>query len=374
MGWLGAGSGCELEPVAPRPAHALGLPVSQTILHRGAGHQGFTVCFDHRTRNPAWVLERLSRSNAGGKEDRRHCSFQEDDGVLAKFRSHLAAFAHSGYDRGHMAAAADHNRSGECGLADTFLLSNISPQTPWLNRGPWKALERSVRGLVESPPDQGNSAAEEGEEGSAFDEVFVLSGPLYLPTVPLPAPTAGASVVSVLSRVVSYNVLGTSESVQGCSGPVAVPTHFFKVVLARDERQDARRQLHLAAFVLPNLASSEGEHGGSDCGGTTIGGGAAAVAATSARLNLTDYLVPLESVERASGLDIFPCLLADANVRESLRLAERVVLEGRTGLLKENGRAGRQPLGGPLEVRHLCAEPLWGRGGKRFLSAKLSRE
>jgi endonuclease G len=51
----------------------------------------------------------------------------------------------SGYDRGHLTAAADATTEEE--MHDTFLLSNMTPQSSELNRGAWKELEAYVRDL-----------------------------------------------------------------------------------------------------------------------------------------------------------------------------------------------------------------------------------
>ena len=50
----------------------------------------------------------------------------------------------SGYDRGHNFPAAD----GACdviSMTESFYFSNMTPQTPQLNRGDWKALEELTR-------------------------------------------------------------------------------------------------------------------------------------------------------------------------------------------------------------------------------------
>lgn len=53
----------------------------------------------------------------------------------------------SGYDRGHMMAAAD--RSFDLGvMRSTFVMSNVAPQTPSLNRGQWSRTEAEARSLA----------------------------------------------------------------------------------------------------------------------------------------------------------------------------------------------------------------------------------
>lgn len=50
----------------------------------------------------------------------------------------------SGYDRGHLCPAADRSANLQ-GMKTTFVMSNIAPQIPALNRGAWKATENFCR-------------------------------------------------------------------------------------------------------------------------------------------------------------------------------------------------------------------------------------
>ena len=70
---------------------------------------------------------------------------------------------------------------------------------------------------------------------------------------------------------VKYEVIGTNQ--------VAVPTHFFKVILCETENTG----FELFSFVMPNQK-------------------------LPANINLQDYLFPLETIERAAGLHIFGTL------------------------------------------------------------------
>ena len=55
------------------------------------------------------------------------------------------AYTGSGYDRGHLAPNyAIATRYGRKAQRETFLMTNIAPQKPKLNRGPWRMLEQRV--------------------------------------------------------------------------------------------------------------------------------------------------------------------------------------------------------------------------------------
>ena len=53
-------------------------------------------------------------------------------------------YRHRGCDRGHMPPSAD-MKWDKTAMEESFLLSNICPQIPELNRGRWKELEEQIR-------------------------------------------------------------------------------------------------------------------------------------------------------------------------------------------------------------------------------------
>lgn len=53
-------------------------------------------------------------------------------------------YTRSGYDRGHLAPAADMSFSAKA-MSESFYMSNMSPQAPQFNRGIWSKLEKQVR-------------------------------------------------------------------------------------------------------------------------------------------------------------------------------------------------------------------------------------
>lgn len=56
-----------------------------------------------------------------------------------------ADYTNSGYDRGHMVPAA--NADDPVEMSDTFLMTNMTPQLPTVNRIAWKNLEERVRSV-----------------------------------------------------------------------------------------------------------------------------------------------------------------------------------------------------------------------------------
>ena len=108
-----------------------GLPTSTNNVRT---YDEFILAYDSRNRNAHWVFEHLTRDDVTPRADvkRDKCQFTKDSSIHPFFRGTNDDFVGSGYDRGHLAAAANHRRTTK-GMDQTFLLSNISPQ---VIRGP----------------------------------------------------------------------------------------------------------------------------------------------------------------------------------------------------------------------------------------------
>ena len=104
----------------------------------------FEILHSGLTRTPLWVSERLTpQIVAAARGMERVDSFEPDRSLPASARAELTDYRGSGWDRGHMAPNGDMGdvRSQQ----ESFELSNMSPQAPSLNRGPWADLESDVR-------------------------------------------------------------------------------------------------------------------------------------------------------------------------------------------------------------------------------------
>ena len=102
-------------------------------------YDNFIISYDRRTRNPYWVFEHI-RPEHVTKNDNTHRSksnFVSDNSIHLFFRATNGDFKNSGYDRGHLAAAANHRHSQKA-MDQTFILSNISPQV--LYKGIYRGL------------------------------------------------------------------------------------------------------------------------------------------------------------------------------------------------------------------------------------------
>jgi endonuclease G len=88
----------------------------------------------------SWHLDSTWRGSAPRQDD-----FRNDDTLPPGFHQVQGTdYVGSGFDRGHMCPSADRTST----IADnsaTFLMTNMIPQGPGNNQGPWAALENSLR-------------------------------------------------------------------------------------------------------------------------------------------------------------------------------------------------------------------------------------
>ncbi|MDF2549140.1 MAG: eNDOG [Chlamydiales bacterium] len=172
---------------------------------------GYQVVYDNRLRIASCVYERLTADSVQGTAKRRQMTFREDLAVEEPFRVGLKDFIGSGFDRGHLAPAADYKNS-LAEMADTFALSNVVPQDPKMNRGIWAHLERQVRDLT------GN-----------YQAVHVFTGPLFIPESDKDG-----------KRFVKYEVISQKN--------VAVPSHLYKVIFC----ETSLGKIDEFAYIIPN--------------------------------------------------------------------------------------------------------------------------
>lgn len=161
-------------------------------------HLAYETCYNYEWYIPNWVAYILTKDELNAVVDREG-AFVPDP--LAKGeKMNTNQYTNSGYDRGHMAPAADFKWNATA-MEECMYLSNICPQAPSLNRGRWLTLENKVRDWAE-----------------AYDSVLVVVGP----------------------------VVKAEHSTIGTMG-VVVPDSFFKIVVRMDGEA-----YKAACFLMPN--------------------------------------------------------------------------------------------------------------------------
>ena len=161
-------------------------------------HTGFTLSYNSNWLCPNWVAWELTSTETQGVEERaKH--FKPDPNVRG-VKVVTKDYSNSGYDRGHMAPAADMKWS-EQAMRESFYMTNICPQIRNLNAGDWKELEELCRTWA-----------------NHYGKIYICCGP-----------------------IVSSNPKRIGEN------RVAVPDAFFKVVLAFKNNQP-----QTVAFLMAN--------------------------------------------------------------------------------------------------------------------------
>ncbi|MDR0657552.1 MAG: DNA/RNA non-specific endonuclease [Mediterranea sp.] len=182
---------CYSYPSIPRATGYTGLeyPVSYSSQpEQIIVHAGYVVSYNKNRKIPNWVSYELTIDETMGKE-KRYGKFMSDP-LVKEGAVTTADYRNSGYDKGHMASAADMKWSNAA-MKESFYLSNICPQHPKLNQRRWKDLENKVR-----------------EWAIADSAVIVICGPVV------------------------------NESPQCIGGNnVVVPHGFFKVILSLRKKQ-----------------------------------------------------------------------------------------------------------------------------------------
>jgi endonuclease G, mitochondrial len=113
---------------------------------------------------PNWVSWQLNQSWLGTVD--RQNDFRPDDTLPPNFYHVTPSdYTGTGYDRGHQAPSGDRTAKVTDNSA-TFLMTNIIPQAPDLNRGPWEKLESYCRDLVNQGKELYIIAGVSGQKGT----------------------------------------------------------------------------------------------------------------------------------------------------------------------------------------------------------------
>lgn len=177
--------------------------------------EGYVLEHSSADKIALWVCEHVTPEELAGDVKRRD-KFKPDPQLAKGERAELADYRGSGFDRGHQAPAGDQKSSQRLN-DETFYLSNMAPQVGrGFNRGVWRALEEMVRTWTE-------------EQG--VGDVYVITGGLFYDPAEDDSSTADG--------LIDYSVIGKNA--------VAVPTHFYKIVVAHQGEQ-----WKAVAFVLTN--------------------------------------------------------------------------------------------------------------------------
>ena len=162
--------------------------------HRALCYDAFAILHSGESKTAVFVAEKLNRAAVADADEKRTNKFFPDARLRSAERASLADYKGSGFDRGHMAPAGD--MPSAQAMAQSFSLANMVPQAPEHNRGAWaKSVEAATRKYATR----------------ATGEVFVITGPVYFPSI-----AASTSIGQ---------------------GRVRVPKYLFKLVYDQDKNK-----------------------------------------------------------------------------------------------------------------------------------------
>ncbi len=176
----------------------------------------YTLSYNRDKGTPNWVSWHLDSSWYGSLA--RVDTFRPDPAVDPSwYRVQAFDFFATGFDRGHMTPNADRDHQDRRPInQETFLMSNMVPQAPDNNQGPWASFESYLRTLT----DAGN-------------EIYIISGP---------AGVGGTGSNGFMTSV--------------ANGHVTVPAQTWKVVLVLPQGENdisrATCSSRTIAILMPN--------------------------------------------------------------------------------------------------------------------------
>jgi endonuclease G len=178
-------------------------------------HHEFVLCYDTERRIALWVMYELTKAEI--KSLARRNGFRTDPRLLpdesATCKDYVNATPGITFDRGHMVPNADMNRS-KVAQANTYFLSNMSPQYSRFNQGVWANFEGKVRTWVKS-----------------FGRVYVISG-------------------SVFDADDNKKPDGVDDAEwKKPTKRIAIPSHYYKILV----RERANGELEALASMLPHV-------------------------------------------------------------------------------------------------------------------------
>jgi endonuclease G len=177
----------------------------------------YVISYNKNRRNPNWVAWRVDDTELGNVGRTNNFVTDSDlekylkNGKTSQHAVKPTEYFGSCYDRGHQTPSADRSETAQDNEA-TFVMSNMLPQTPYLNRVVWMHLEQYTRDLVR-------------KEGKI---AYVVAGPIYDQ---------------------DFGMIGPKNDIK-------VPSKNFKVILLLEHGQtpaDINDKTEVIAVVMPNL-------------------------------------------------------------------------------------------------------------------------
>jgi endonuclease G len=200
----------------------------------------YALAYDNSRGSAKWVGWHLSGAWKGGTA--RQDDFRADTDLPSGFyRAGSTSYSGTGFDRGHICPSDDRD-SSITDNSSTFLMTNMLPQAPNLNRIVWANFESYCRSLMDSDHELyifsgGYGQGGEGTNGTANT---IANGKIVVPShcwkvaLVLPIGDNDISRIDANTRVIAVDMPNTQMANQSDWRDYRVSTDFVELVTGLD--------------------------------------------------------------------------------------------------------------------------------------------
>lgn len=190
------------------------MKVSEVLISRPE----YVISYNRQHREMNWASWLITPSSMGHSgRSGNFAADQELEKYLATFSEHAVTpndYKGSCFDRGHQVPSGDRTSSPQVN-GQVFFMSNMIPQTAYLNKGAWEGLESYIREKVKKESKR----------------AYVIAGPLFDE---------------------NFGTIGKNND-------ILVPSKNFKIVIFLNANQtvaDINENTENIAVIMPNILSS----------------------------------------------------------------------------------------------------------------------
>ena len=202
-------------------------------------HKAYMLSYNEEHEVADWVYYSLTGAMVSGAAG-RNSDFYEDPDVSTGTAT-TYDYSRTGFDRGHLCPSGD-IRNDEQAQAETYYMSNITPQTHEFNAGIWNDLEKQTRGWARS-----------------IGTIYVVTGPV---------------LTSGMDKIENHKTGRKGKKRDDYNG-VSVPEKFYKIIYSPMDGG------HIVGYLMENKAYPEDEHPNA-------------------------HIVAVDEIESLTGIDFFP--------------------------------------------------------------------
>lgn len=175
---------------------------------------GYVLAYQRDRGTPRWVSWHLGAADITKAVDGYQGEFRTDVSLPAGWpRVIHDDYTSTGYDRGHVIPSADRTAT-QTANEETFFMTNVVPQAPGNNRGPWAQLEGHTRTLVEAGAEAYIIAGPLGAQGTIAGGKVTVPEAVWKVIVALPAGDDDLSRINAGSTVIAV-LMPNNDTVQG---------------------------------------------------------------------------------------------------------------------------------------------------------------